>query len=43
VSDYSSPDGFNFDILSDDTIWQSDEGMETFNADKEAIKLDAWL
>ena len=36
---YSSPGGFNFDILDNDDPWINDKTSEDFNADTEAQKL----
>jgi hypothetical protein len=40
---YGSPDGFNFDIGAQDNLFQSDESMETFNADEIADNMDKYL
>jgi hypothetical protein len=40
---YGSPDGFNFDIGAQDNLFQSDESMETFNAEEIADNMDKYL
>jgi hypothetical protein len=40
---YGPPDGFNWDVLSDDAPWINDENSRDFNADSEAEKLDIHL
>lgn len=36
---YSSPGGFNFDVLDNDPVWVNDRTSEDFNAPDEAQKL----